>query len=145
MSVGKELEKIRKKNKDSLRKLAEKTGVTHSYIQQIENGTRPSSLEFLEKVTIIYSEDKEALELTYCKEKIPKSIYSRIDEMTNIILKEDSFNIFFLKLFSKLDINGKKQVMELIVSKLEKLSDDEKYKKDEKLLEEIREFIKKIG
>lgn len=78
MSFGKQLEKIRKKNKDSLRKLAEKTGVTHSYIQQIENGTRPTSLEFLEKVTMIYLEDKEVLELAYCKEKLPKSIYEKL-------------------------------------------------------------------
>ena len=145
MSFGKILEEIRKEKGDSFRKLAEKIGFSYSYIQQIEGGSRPASLDFLQKITEIYE-----LELAYCEEKLPKSIYEKIksnekiDEVINTISKGDSFNTLYSELFSKLDTEGQKQVMELIVGRLEKLSDEGKYKKDEKLLEEMKKIIKEL-
>lgn len=150
MSFGKILEEIRKEKGDSFRKLAEKIGFSYSYIQQIEGGSRPASLDFLQKITEIYVDKKDELELAYCEEKLPKSIYEKIksnekiDEVINTISKGDSFNTLYSELFSKLDTEGQKQVMELIVGRLEKLSDEGKYKKDEKLLKEMKEIIREI-
>lgn len=150
MSFGKTLEEIRKEKGDSFRKLAEKLGVAHSYIKQIEVGDSPVSLNFLEKIIEIFPDKKEKLELAYCEEKLPKSIYEKIksnekiDEVITTISKGDSFNTLYSELFSKLDTEGQKQVMELIVNRLEKLSDEGKYDKNEKLLEEMRKIIKEL-
>ncbi len=150
MSFGKTLEKIRKEKEDSFRKLAERLGVAHSYIKQIEVGDSPVSLNFLEKIIEIYPDKKNELELAYCEEKLPKSIYEKIksnekiDEMINTISKGDSLNSLYPELFSKLDTEGQKQVMELIVNRLEKLSNEGKYKKDEKTLKELRKIVEEI-
>lgn len=150
MSFGKVLEEIRKEKKDSFRKLAEKIGFSYGYIQQIENGTRPASLDFLEKILEVYSDKKEDLELAYCEEKLPKSIFEKIksnkklDSVIERISEGNSFEELYPVLFKELDTEGQKQVMELIVNRLEKLSDEGKYKKDEKLLKEMKKIIKEI-
>lgn len=148
MSFGKILEEIRKEKGDSFRKLAEKLGVAHSYIKQIEVGDSPVSLNFLEKIIEIYPDKKDELELAYCEEKLPKSIYEKIksnekiDSVIERISEGNSFEEFYPVLFKELDTEGQKQVMELIVNRLEKLSNEGKYKKNIKLLEEMRKIIK---
>lgn len=150
MSFGKTLEKIRKEKKDSFRKLAEKIGFSYSYIQQIEGGSRPASLDFLQKITEIYNDKKDELELAYCEEKLPKSIFEKIksneklDSVIEKISKGNSFEELYPVLFKELDTEGQKQVMELIVDRLEKLSNEGKYKKDEKLLREMKKIIKEL-
>lgn len=150
MSFGKTLEKIRKSKGDSFRKLAEKIDFSYSYIQQIEGGSRPASLDFLQKITEVYNDEKEKLELAYCEEKLPKSIFEKIksnekiDSVIERISEGNSFEEFYPVLFKELDTEGQKQVMELIVNRLEKLSDEGKYNKNEKLLEEMKKIIKEI-
>lgn len=150
MSFGKTLEKIRKEKKDSFRKLAEKLEVAHSYIKQIEVGDSPVSLNFLEKIIEIYPDRKNELELAYCEEKLPKSIFEKIksneklDSVIEKISKGNSFEELYPVLFKELDTEGQKQVMELIVDRLEKLSNEGKYKKDEKLLREMKKIIKEL-
>lgn len=150
MSFGKILEEIRKEKGDSFRKLAEKIGFSYSYIQQIEGGSRPASLDFLQKITEIYADKKDELELAYCEEKLPKSIYEKIksneklDSVIEKISEGNSFEKLYPALFKELDTEGQKQVMELIVGRLEKLSNEGKYKKDEKLLREMKKIIKEI-
>lgn len=150
MSFGKTLEKIRKEKKDSFRKLAEKLEVAHSYIKQIEVGDSPVSLNFLEKIIEIYPDRKNELELAYCEEKLPKSIFEKIksnekiDSVIERISEGNSFEELYPALFKELDTEGQKQVMELIVGRLEKLSNEGKYKKDEKLLREMKKIIKEI-
>lgn len=150
MSFGKTLEKIRKEKKDSFRKLAEKLEVAHSYIKQIEVGDSPVSLNFLEKIIEIYPDKKNELELAYCEEKLPKSIFEKIksnekvDSVIEKISGGNSFEELYPLLFKELDTEGQKQVMELIVNRLEKLSDEGKYKKNIKLLEEMRKIIKEL-
>ena len=78
MIFGKKLSEIRNYKKDSLRKLGEKTGFSHAYIKQIESGDSPVSLKFLEKIIEVYPEEREILELAYCEEKLPKSIFEKI-------------------------------------------------------------------
>lgn len=72
MSFGKTLKEIRKKNKDSLRSLAEKMGVHFTFIDKIEKEISPVSKTFLEKIVSTYPEDKIKLKKEYLNDILPK-------------------------------------------------------------------------
>lgn len=150
MIFGEKLSEIRNFKKDSLRKLGEKTGFSHAYIKQIESGDSPVSLKFLEKIIEVYPEEREILELAYCEEKLPVSVFEKlktnqkVDSVIERISEGNSFEELYPVLFKELDTEGQKEIMNLIVNRLEKLSDEGKYKKDIIKLEKMKKLIKEI-
>ncbi len=91
MSFGSVLKEIRKKNKDSLRGLAQKMDISFSFIDKIEKNNAPVSKVFFEKVIAVYTEEKDILTQEYIKSQLPekmqneKSINSlKSDEILNL-------------------------------------------------------------
>lgn len=150
MSFGKVLEKIRKEKKDSFRKLAGKINFSYTYIQQIEKEVRPASEDFLEKIIEIYPDKRYELELAYCEDKLPVSIFNeiktnqKIDSLIEKIASENSLEKLYNIFFKELDIEGQKEIMNLIINRLEKLSDEGKYKKDKEKINMMKKLIKEF-
>lgn len=146
MKFGEILESIRKEKGDSFRKLAEKIGFSYAYIQQIETGIRPASLDFLEKILEVYKDKKEILELKYCEDKIPKSLYVKVDEIQKIevmigkIKDGTPFEELYNNFFKYLSVLEQKKILNIIIEKLEK----EKFFKDEIELKRIKRLIETL-
>jgi len=51
MKIGNTIKTIRKKKGIQQNELAEKSGISQTYLSQIENGTRTATLETLEKIS----------------------------------------------------------------------------------------------
>lgn len=122
MSFGEKLKSIRQKEGDSLRGLAEKTGITFSYIDKIEKGERPANSEILEKVVREYPLYRKELIKEYTNEYIPSFIVDELkqnDEVVTTSIKNleptDVFNIFF----KRLGVEDRKELLNNILDKLE--------------------------
>jgi XRE family transcriptional regulator, regulator of sulfur utilization len=50
MDTGTTIKRLRKKKGFQQNKLAEKSGISQTYLAQIENGSRPATIETLEKI-----------------------------------------------------------------------------------------------
>lgn len=107
MNIGEFIKKRRKENKLTLRELGEITGLSHSYLSQIESGTRNASPEVLEKISkaldINYTELMEFGGFLHKKENTKETfedIFSNYEVGKNLIEVIDSFNKNF-EIFSK--------------------------------------------
>lgn len=148
MSFNEIMKKIRLEAGDSLRGLADKTGINFSYIDKIERGTRPANLDVLEKLIGTYPTKKDILLREYIKEYIPNFLLEGLKENSDIItttLKNLGSQSVFEIFFEKLSIEDRKELLKNIVDKLEYQS----YKKgtieeDREELEIIRKEIEKL-
>lgn len=91
MSFGKLLKEIRLKNKDSLRSLAEKMELHFTFIDKIEKETAPISKTFIEKIIMVYPEEREKLTREYLKEILPQTLQS--EEPIKIVKNENILNL----------------------------------------------------
>lgn len=80
MEFSKLLRKIRTHNKDSYRKLGEKTGIIFSYFDKIERGVSPASQKVLEALIKVYPENKEELIDSYCETLLPAFVYDTLTD-----------------------------------------------------------------
>ena len=53
--IGKKLRELRKKNRLTLRQVAEKAGCTESYISQLENGNANPSISILKRIAAVFN------------------------------------------------------------------------------------------
>lgn len=91
MSFGKLLKEIRLKNKDSLRSLAEKMELHFTFIDKIEKETAPISKTFIEKIIMVYPEEKAKLTREYLKEILPQTLQN--EEPIKIVNNENILNL----------------------------------------------------
>lgn len=93
---GEKLTEIRSEKKLSMQELAEKSGISQSYISQIENGKTPNSklISKLSKGLASDENEKEDLKSTFEKMKNKDEVYSLLDnlEKSTSKLKENDFN-----------------------------------------------------
>lgn len=99
MTFGEILRKIRIEEKDSYKKLGEKTGITYSYFDKIERGISPINAKILEALINVYPNRKEELIKAYCDSTIPSFVMSSItSEITRsderISLTKNKIKIF---------------------------------------------------
>lgn len=148
MSFNETMKKIRLEAEDSLRGLADKTGINFSYIDKIEKGLRPANLDILEKLINTYPSKKNILIKEYVKEYIPNFLLEGLKENSDIVtasIKNLDTQSVFEMFFKKLSIEDRKELLKNIVDKLEFQS----YKKgtieeDKEELEVIRKEIEKL-
>lgn len=146
MKFSEVLKSVRNSHGDSLRKLSEKTGINFSYIDKVEKEIRPVNSEFLEKIIKEYPENKKELISAYCTEMIPDFVIeeirkpARIDELLLVIKNSESLEELYNMLFKELENDEQKEILNIIIDRLEFLS----YKKGtyEKNKEKIEEFKK---
>lgn len=114
MSFSVELKKIRFSNNDTLRSLAEKIGVSHVYISQIEKGTTPPSKNFLEKIIAVYPNNEKELIKSYLEEVLPENVSKIIGE-ENELLKNNSEQKLIDYLLAQATSKERKDILELML------------------------------
>lgn len=91
MSFGKLLKEIRLANKDSLRSLAEKMEIHFTFIDKIEKETSPVSKTFIEKVVLVYPNEKVRLTKAYLKEILPQALQN--EEPIKMVSHDNILNL----------------------------------------------------
>lgn len=143
------LKDVREKAGDSMKSLGEKMGLSANYISLIENGKRPASKEFLEKLITVYSEEKDLILDTYYMENIPSFIIEQIrnnkvkDMLLERIEKKQDFSEIYSEFFEKLNIEDQKIALKILVERM-KENEIKKNNYDKTKLEEINKKIDTI-
>ena len=109
MKFGEILKEIRKENKDSLRKLSEKSNIGHSYIDRIERGQLEPSENVLKGLFKAYPTYKRKLSKAFIKEKIPAFVFNEIVKdniIENTIIKKETNCISFGKILKEVRLNN---------------------------------------
>ena len=118
MSFGQTLKEIRSANGDSLRGLAEKSGIFFTFIDKVEKGKSVPSETMIEALFKVYPWYKRRLSIEYCKAKLPNSILKELnfDDITEDFLDN------ILGLVKTLDTSEQKNILNLIIEKIEYMS-----------------------
>lgn len=136
---GKILKEIRKENGDSFRKLEDKSGVTFSYIDQIERGKAPINKGTLEKFLKVYPLYKQRLLKAYLEEVLPDSIQKDLN-----LKIEDNFLDNMKDIIKMLDKESQKLAFLYIIERLEYTSlKNGTYDKVKNMLDKVKEKIEK--
>ena len=141
MSFGQTLKEIRTANGDSLRGLAEKSGIFFTFIDKVEKGKSVPSETMIEGLFIGYPLYKKRLSIEYCKAKLPNSILRELnfDDITEDFL--DSI----LGLVKTLDTNEQKNILNLIIEKIEYMSfKNGHYDEVKEMISEAKDKIKEL-
>lgn len=151
MNFGEILKKIRIAHGDSLRGLAEKTGIVFTYIDKIERGQKPVNVDILEKLVKEYPLQKKELVLAYSQEMLPEFILEELkkptktDELLNVINNTDNSEELYKTFLKNLDNEDKKEIFKMIVERLEFLSFKKgTYDVDKEKLEVIKKAIENL-
>ncbi|WP_300344547.1 helix-turn-helix transcriptional regulator [Fusobacterium sp.] len=110
MNFGEVLKEIRLKNNYSLRGLADKLGISFSYLNKIERGETPINKNVFEKIISFFPFEKEIFIKSYINEFLPTNL-----SLNNII---DSEYIYF-KFLKSLDLEDRKNIYYSILEKVE--------------------------
>ena len=141
MSFGQTLKEIRTANGDSLRGLAEKSGIFFTFIDKVEKGKSVPCETMIEGLFKVYPLYKKRLSIEYCKAKLPNSILRELnfDDITEDFL--DSI----LGLVKTLDTNEQKNILNLIIEKIEYMSfKNGHYDEVKEMISEAKDKIKEL-
>lgn len=145
MSFGKLLEEIRVKNGDSLRRLAEKTGIIFTKLYKIELGDIAVAEDTLNKFIEVYPLYKNILVEAYIKEKLPKNIYTMLKVKENDDSKENKSKIIYDTIFKGLETDEQKEILNNIYEKLVYFSvKKNNYEEKKEKLNEIKKAIEEL-
>lgn len=140
MSFGKVLKKIRKEKNDTVRSLAEKAGISYSFIGRVEKDSAPVSRNFVDKIIKVYIDREEEILRAYMETKIPESVVEK-----NKILTENRDENLIRQLLSEATPKDRKAVLELLVLQREvEARKNGTYEKRKKELEAIKKEIEKL-
>lgn len=110
MNFGEVLKEIRLKNNYSLRNLADKIGISFSYLNKIERGETPINKNVFEKLISFFPLEKKVFIKSYINEFLPTNI-----SLDNPI---DTEYIYF-KFLKTLTIEERKSIYNNILEKVE--------------------------
>lgn len=146
MSFGKLLEEIRIKNGDSLRRLAEKTGIIFTKLYKIELGDIAVAEDTLNKFIEAYPLYKNILVEAYIKEKLPQNIYTMLKVKENDDdFKENKSKIIYDTIFKGLEADEQKEILNNIYEKLVYFSvKKNNYEEKKEKLSEIKKAIEEL-
>ena len=113
MNFGKTLKEIRLKNNYSLRGLADKIGISFSYLNKIERGETPINKNVFEKIISFFPLEKDLFIKSYINEFLPTNI--NLDDFVN------AEEIYF-KFLKSLDLEERKNIYSVILEKVELIS-----------------------
>lgn len=106
---GKILRIIRLKRNEKLKDMAGKLKITPSYLSSVENGKKPITKEFVDRLFSFYNfndEEKDKIKEAYVKTS--HSITIPFDD------KEEELCILFYKNFYNLSKNKKKEILNIL-------------------------------
>ncbi len=139
MSFGRVLREIRTENEDSLRKLAEKTGINFTKINKIELGDIAIAEDTLNKFIEVYPLYKNKLVEAYIKDKLPKKVYNML------INEENKTKIIYDAIFKGLEVSEQKEILNNIYEKLVYFSvKKNNYEKRKEQLDKIKKAIEEL-
>lgn len=139
MSFGRVLREIRTQNEDSLRKLAEKTGLNFTKINKIELGDIAIAEDTLNKFIEVYPLYKNKLVEAYIKDKLPKKVYNML------INEENKTKIIYDAIFKGLEVSEQKEILNNIYEKLVYFSvKKNNYEKRKEQLDKIKKAIEEL-
>lgn len=139
MSFGRVLREIRTENEDSLRKLAEKTGINFTKINKIELGDIAIAEDTLNKFIEVYPLYKNKLVEAYIKDKLPKKVYNML------INGENKTKIIYDAIFKGLEVSEQKEILNNIYEKLVYFSvKKNNYEKRKEQLDKIKKAIEEL-
>ncbi|MEJ6466511.1 helix-turn-helix domain-containing protein [Fusobacterium ulcerans] len=140
MSFGEVLKKIRTEKNDTVRSLAEKAGISYSFIGRVEKDTAPISRNFVDKIMKVYTDKENELLEAYMETKIPESISKK-----NKNLSKKSDVILIKHLLSEATPEDRKAVLELLVLQREvEARKNGTYEKRKDELDAIKKEIEKL-
>lgn len=148
MKFGEVLRKIRMEHGDSLRGLAEKTGVYFTYIAKIETGEKAITKEILEKLIKEYPLQKNELIDAYVEELLPDFVLEKIKKVDNDLkaVKNNEEKELYNLLFKGLEAAEQKEILNTLLERLEVLHFKKgTLEKNKKKLEVIKKAIEKIN
>lgn len=145
MGFGEALRKIRTQHGDSLRGLAEKTGVYFTYIAKIETGEKAITKEILEKLVEEYPLQKNELIDAYANELLPDFVLEKIKTPTLKATKNTEEKELYNMLFEGLEAKEQKEILNTLLDKIEMLHFKKgTLEKNKKKLEVIKKAINEI-
>lgn len=124
MRFGEILRKIRTHHNDSLRGLAEKTGIYFTYIAKIETGEKAITKEILEKLIEEYPLQKNELIDAYAEELLPDFVLEKIKTPAKadaglMAIKNIEEKELYSILFEGLGVSEQKEILNAILDKVE--------------------------
>lgn len=139
------LKNIRLKNGDSLRKLAEKTGVVFTYIDKIEKNERPVNKDILEKLLLVYPEHEKEFIQAYLRETLPESIVTKILKNNSLLMEDGTDREFIEYLINNSTLENRKSALELMVLQMEvDARKNGTYKDNKEEFEVLKKKIEKL-
>ena len=113
--LGKELRIIRLNFNEILKDMANKIGITPSYLSSIENGKRTPTLALVNKIIRIYGlNEEESL-------NIQEALYKTINEITisskNLNKEHQDLGLVFVRKFNDLDSEQINEILSIISKK----------------------------
>ena len=138
---GEILKEVRIKNGDSFRSLADKIDIIFSYIDKVEKGVRPINKEMFSRLLKVYPLDKKKLMVAYTFEVFPENAIKDLD-----LLKDTNDYEFIYKfLFENLTDEEKKSLLKNMFDSLEvDFYKKGTYEKKKEKLELIKSKIDKL-
>lgn len=145
MSFGEVLKKIRKEKNDTVRSLAEKAGISYSFIGRVEKDSAPVSSNFVEKIVKVYKDKESELFKAYMETKMPETMSEVISKKGKFSLEDGNDEELIKYLYSETSPEYRKYILQLLVAQRElEAKNNGTYKERKEELEAIKKEIEKL-
>lgn len=148
MKFGELLKKIRTDKQMSLRELGKELDVSFTFVDKVEKGVSPASVNFLEKVLNYFPLQKKELIEAYTKEYVPAVVIEELkkkDEVVTEAIKSLDSQLVFDMFFKNLNVEERKELFTDLLEKFEyKSFKDGTIEKNREKINLIREKIKNL-
>lgn len=148
MKFGELLKKIRTDKQMSLRELGKELDVSFTFVDKVEKGVSPASVNFLEKVLNYFPLQKKELIEAYTKEYVPAVVIEELkkkDEVVAEAIKSLDSQLVFDMFFNNLNVEERKELFTDLLEKFEyKSFKDGTIEKNREKINLIREKIKNL-
>lgn len=147
MKFGELLKKIRTDKQMSLRELGKELDVSFTFVDKVEKGVSPASVNFLEKVLNYFPLQKKELIEAYTKEYVPAVVVEELkkDDLIKDAIKNLDSQLVFDMFFKNLNVEERKELFTDLLEKFEyKSFKDGTIEKNREKINLIREKIKNL-
>ena len=145
MNFGEVLKKIRKEKKDTVRSLAEKAGISYSFIGRVEKNSAPVSSNFVEKIAKVYKDKENELFNAYIKTKMPDTMTDKLNKNSKFVLDSGNDEVLAKFLYSESSPQFRKYILQLLVAQRElEAKNNGTYEKRKEEIEAIKKEIEKL-
>lgn len=145
MTFSEVFKSIRSEHQETFRSIAEKIGMTHTYVNRIEKGEVPPSKNFLSKIIKLFPEHENELVKSYLEELLPEDIAEKVIKDNTLLLKAGTDKALLDYLISISSQDDIKAVLELMVLQREmEARKNGTYSKRKEEIENMKKEIEKL-